>query len=189
MQCLESPSVIQKTPNRSQGFSLWSWRKCRSVWTRKPTQVMTFSCSTVLTQSLFLALVPSYPLVCFPNFCFVLSPLLFLHPFLPYTLLCSSLSKQQVCREFWRMHLVTQMSHTSSGLRASPSGWMNERAVRLAGGGAERLKRRGLCQWPIMQLRECLVCRWWGVSFTRRCCFRPLSSPGGLWDWQGFDQI
>lgn len=32
------------------------------------------------------------------------------------------------------MHLVTGMSHASSGLRASPSGWMNERVVGLAGG-------------------------------------------------------
>lgn len=44
------------------------------------------------------------------------------------------------------MHLVTQMSHTSSGLHASPSGWMNERAERLAGGGAQWLRGRGLCQ-------------------------------------------
>lgn len=44
------------------------------------------------------------------------------------------------------MHLVTQMSHTSSGLHASPSGWMNERAERLAGGGARRLRGRGVCQ-------------------------------------------
>lgn len=44
------------------------------------------------------------------------------------------------------MHLVTQMSHTSSGLHASPSGWMNERVVRLAGGGFQWLRGHGLCQ-------------------------------------------
>lgn len=44
------------------------------------------------------------------------------------------------------MHLATQMSHTSSGLDASPSGWMNERAVRLAGGGVQWLGGHGLCQ-------------------------------------------
>lgn len=44
------------------------------------------------------------------------------------------------------MHLVTQMSHTSSGLHASPSGWMNERVVRLAGEGFQWLRGHGLCQ-------------------------------------------
>lgn len=101
----------------------------------------------------WLALTPSFPphpsfllshvasfLSC-PHFFFFISFSLSLR----HTLLCSSLSKQHVCREFRRMHLVTQMSHTSSGLHASPSGWMNERAERLAGGGAQWLKR-DLCQ-------------------------------------------
>lgn len=111
------------------------------MWTREPTQTMTRSYPIIPTPSLFLALTRSL----FP----VVSSLLFLYLFLSlslrHTLLCSSLSKQHVCREFRRMHLVTQMSHTSSGLHASPSGWMNERAERLAGGGAQWLKR-DLCQ-------------------------------------------
>lgn len=39
------------------------------------------------------------------------------------------------------------MSHTSSGLHASPWGWMNERAVRLAGGGVRWLRGHVLCQF------------------------------------------
>lgn len=55
------------------------------------------------------------------------------------------------------MHLVTQMSHTSSGPHAFPSGWMNERAERLAGGGAQWLRRRGLCQLPSV-IKKVSVC-------------------------------
>lgn len=44
------------------------------------------------------------------------------------------------------MHLVTRMSHTSSGLRASPSGWMNERVVGLAGGELHWLRGDSPCQ-------------------------------------------
>lgn len=111
------------------------------MWTREPTQVMTRSCPIIPTPSLFLTLTRSRPL----GYCFFsVSSLLYLS--LRHTLLCSSLSKQHVCREFRRMHLVTQMSHTSSGLHASPSGWMNERAERLAGGGAQWLRGRVLCQ-------------------------------------------
>lgn len=62
------------------------------------------------------------------------------------TILRSALSKQHVCWEFRRMHLVTRMSHTSSGLRASPSGWMNERVVGLAGGELHWLKGDSPCQ-------------------------------------------
>lgn len=75
---------------------------------------------------------------------------------LQHTLLCSSLSKH-VCGEFIRMHLVTQMSHTSSGLHASPSGWMNERAERLARGRASWQRRRGLCLL-LNAIRTALVC-------------------------------
>lgn len=99
---------------------------------------MTRSYPIIPTLSLFLALTRSLFLV--------VSSLLFLYLSLRHILLCSSLSKQHVCREFRRMHLVTQMSHTSSGLHASPSGWMNERAERIAGGGAQWLRGRDLCQ-------------------------------------------
>lgn len=92
-----------------------------------------------------------------------------------HTLLCSSLSKQHVCRGFRRMHLVTQMSHTSSGLHASPSGWMNERAERLAGGGAQWLRRRGLCQLLNVIKKKVSVCvshRAWDVHIgaVSKCC-------------------
>lgn len=149
------------------------------MWTREPTQLMTRSCPIIPTPSLFLPLTRSRPLDC--HFL-----LLSLYLSLRHTLRCSSLSKQHVCREFRRMHLVTQMSHTSSGLHASPSGWMNERAVRLAGGGAQWLRGRGLCQL-LNGMKKVSVC--WSQGM--RCAYQHqlklrLSLGGCVSD--GFDQ-
>lgn len=140
----------------------------------------------------WLALAPSFP----PHPSFFLSHVVhllivsfsfltsfFFYLSLRHTLLCSSLSKQHVCREFRRMHLVTQMSHTSSGLHASPSGWMNERAERLAGGGAQWLRGRGLCQL-LNGIKKVSVC--WSQD-RRRAHQRKLKmwlSLGGCVTWQ-----
>lgn len=113
-----------------------------------------------------------------------MSSLLFLYLSLRHTLLCSSLSKQHVCREFRRMHLVTRMSHTSSGLHASPSGWMNERAERLAGGGARWLRRRGLCQL-LNVIKKVSVCWSQGLRCAHR--LKMWLSLGGCVTG-GFDQ-
>lgn len=84
------------------------------------------------------------------------------------------------------MHLVTKMSHTSSGLHASPSGWMNERAERFAGGGAQWLRRRDLRQLPNV-IKKVSV-SW---SLALRCAHQHLlkmwSSQGGCVT-DGFDQ-
>lgn len=68
------------------------------------------------------------------------------------------------------------MSHTSSGLHAAPSGWMNERAERLAGGGARWLKQLGLCQLPSVIKK---VSMHWSQD-TRRL----MSSQRWLRDWR-----
>lgn len=152
------------------------------MWTREPTQVMTRSCPIIPTPSLFLPLTLSLYL----DYCFFLCPYFLISLSLRHTLLCSSLSKQHVCREFRRMHFVTQMSHTSSGLHASPSGWMNERAERLAGGGAQWLMGRGLCQL-LNVIKRVSVCWSQGLRFAHQCRLKMWLSLGSCVT-DGFDQ-
>lgn len=87
---------------------------------------------------------------------------------------CSSRSKQHVYGEFRRMHLVTQMSHTSSGLHASPLGWMNERAERLAGGGTHWQRQHGLCQL-LNVIKKVSLC--WSQGLKHTVCAVAASKP------------
>lgn len=139
---------------------------------------MTRSCPIISTPSLFLPLTCCRPLdYCF--FCVLASFSWFLS--LYHSLLCSSLSQQHVCREFRRMHLVTQMSHTSSGLHASPSGWMNEGVVRLAGGRFQWLKGHGLCQL-LNRIKNVSVCWSQGLGAYRHQLEMWLSLGGCMTD-------
>lgn len=77
------------------------------------------------------------------------------------------------------------MSHTSSGLHASPWGWMNERAVRLAWGGVHWLREHCLCQL-LNGIKNVSVCRLQDLGAFQRQPEMQLFLGGSVTD--GFQQ-